>query len=93
MRRFFCPPEFIYKDKAQIQDKDQLHHMVDVLRLKRNDRLVLFDGKGNDYTCRIDAIKKDGLALNIIKKSLRRRKSANITLACALTRRSKFDLL
>ncbi len=93
MKRFFCPAQDIKKDKARITDKTQIHHLVNVLRLKVGDPILLFDGSGEDYICKIESIDKDCMNMNVEKRSIKKSNVGSITLACALTRRSKFDYI
>ena len=52
--------KFSFVDKANIQnnnfflDKDESHHLINVLRLKVDSTIWLTDGEGGTYHCRID---------------------------------------
>jgi len=49
MRRFFIDKKNINRDKFHITDEKTCKHMRNVLRLKAGDKVVLFDGEGNEY--------------------------------------------
>ena len=40
MHRFFCGCRDISADKIVISDKEQLHHIRDVLRLKKEEKVI-----------------------------------------------------
>lgn len=90
MYRFFCPIANITKDKIVIDNKEQIHHLKDVLRLKVKDSLMIFDGRGNEYNCTIEKITNE-VTLGIKHKSLlsSKKEGIKITLACAIPKKSK----
>jgi len=92
MHRFFCPIANITKDKIVIDNKEQIHHLKDVLRLKLKDNLMIFDGRGNEYNCIIEKITNE-VVLGIKDKSLpsSKKEGIKITLACAIPKKSKMD--
>ena len=53
MHRFFSSSQNISADLIIISDKNQIHHIKDVLRFKIGDEIIVFDDKGNEYTCLI----------------------------------------
>lgn len=92
MNRFYCRCENISKDKIIIQDKDELHHARNVLRLKTKDSLVVFDDKGNEYAALVEDISIKSMVLKIKEKqkSLVTQKFS-LTIGCALPKKAKFD--
>lgn len=66
MHRFFIAPEGIAGEWAYI-DPQQARHILVVLRMKIGDQVLLFDGQGNEYTVRLEATERDGLAARIIE--------------------------
>lgn len=92
MSRFFSPAGNITKDSIIISDKDQVHHMKDVLRLKTKDEIMVFDDLGREYFCVIEKLSFEGAVLKI-----RHTKEANtiqrmrISVACAIPKKSKMD--
>ncbi len=92
MHRFYCSSQNIPSDKISIFDKEQLHHIRDVLRLKPKDKIIMFDDKGNAYNCIIEKIAKE-VNLKIIGKrlSLQDKKGMRVTVACAVPKKSKID--
>lgn len=92
MNRFFCSSEVISKDKIIIHDKGQIHHARNVLRLKTNDRLAVFDEKGNEYITEIEEISVKNMTLKIREKHQSGSKDEfSITIGCAIPKKSKMD--
>lgn len=68
MKRFFV--EHIgEKEKIALITGRELHHLKDVLRLKKGDKVIVFDGKGLEFTGNIEAISKDEARI-VIEKML-----------------------
>jgi 16S rRNA (uracil1498-N3)-methyltransferase len=57
MRRFFAPPENIGGSLITL-GPEETRHLRDVLRLKSNDEVSVFDGDGHEYKGHISEIKK-----------------------------------
>lgn len=55
MRRFYIPPAQMGKEEFIITGSDA-HHIRDVLRLKPDDEVVLFDGTGREREARIVSV-------------------------------------
>lgn len=93
MHRFFASADNI-KDKIFICDKKEIHHLKDVLRLKRNDEVIVFDGKGNEYFSRVNSLSSQEVELTVIdRKEQPDQKTYSVCLACALPKKSKFDFI
>ena len=90
MKRFFGRIE---KDLGFIEDEEFLH-LKNVLRMKRGDKLVLFDGTGNDYFGEITEIKKNFATVKIEKAQIcQALPKKNITLYQAFIKREKLELV
>ena len=57
MSRFYVKPSSIKGGTIRI-DGQEAHHIIDVMRLKKGDRIVTFDGKGTEYEGIIKESKK-----------------------------------
>lgn len=91
MFRFFSPARNISDERVTIADKNHICHIKDVLRLKAGDRVMVFDGMGNEYLCVIDKI-SDNIALKIKERSRDLKKERiKVTVACAIPKKSKMD--
>jgi len=91
MRRLYCHSENIEKDKIHI-DEEGIHYLKGVLRLKKGDKIEIFDGKGNKYNC----VLQDVNNVKIISKefSLAKENTFNVTLVQAIPNKpSKMDFI
>lgn len=92
MHRFYLADINIAQNKIIINDKNTVHHIKNVLRLKEKDKICIFDGKGNEYGCAIDKI-----AGKIVLEIKQRRwfspknEQSKIAIACAIPKHSKMD--
>ena len=64
MNRFFA--ESIVNERVALS-KDDINHSVNVLRLRKGDRIIVSDGAGTDYNCCIVSSDKNGVQLEIIE--------------------------
>ena len=93
MSRFFVSPEAV-KGNSIIIGGREAHHILDVLRLKRSDQVVVFDGTGREYTGVISNISSNALTVEITKTRLPPRiASPEITLVQALPKKEKMDYI
>lgn len=92
MHRFYCPIQDASGDKIIISDKNQVHHLKDVLRLKLKDEIIVFDDKGNEYIAQIEELLPKGVIVKI-KETLQSTPDAEIkiTVACAIPKKSRMD--
>jgi len=93
MHRFYTPPENI-SEKITINDKAEVHHIRDVLRMKIGQVAIIFDGKGSEYSAKIISHDEREVKLSIIKKNAMEEKDLfKVCLACALPKKSKFEFI
>jgi 16S rRNA (uracil1498-N3)-methyltransferase len=92
MNRFFCPLANISGDRIIIGDREQAHHIRNVLRLQKGEKAAVFDEKGNEYHCVISGL-GDKIQLEIKNKVLSGRQEAEValTVACAIPKKAKMD--
>ncbi len=83
--------ENVSGQSVTISDAEQLHYLRDVLRLKANDEVVLFDNTGSEYTCSITQLDPRQAVLQV--KTIKRNegKGISMTVACAIPKKGKFD--
>jgi len=92
MQRFFSYLKNISGAKIIISDKQQFHHIRDVLRLKEKEKVVVFDEKGNEYSAEIEKILTQGIILKVKDKSSHKTGGGfKITVACAIPKKSRMD--
>jgi 16S rRNA (uracil1498-N3)-methyltransferase len=89
MNRFFCLSKNITLNTVIIDDKNQVHHIRDVLRLSGNDKVVVFDEKGNEYECAIEKIQDNVLLkINNIHKPCKGGENIKVAIGCAIPKNS-----
>jgi 16S rRNA (uracil1498-N3)-methyltransferase len=75
-----------------ITDSAQVHHMRDVLRLKKGNRVAVFDDQGNEYDGRIMNIDKTQVEITVQKrKSTDSGQKLTLAIACSLPKKGKMD--
>lgn len=91
MRSFFCPSPNITDRLITITDLKEIHHLKDVLRLKPEEEVVVFDGKQNEYIGLIQKLSRERVIIEIKKKRFLKDSATDITVAAATPKRHKFD--
>jgi 16S rRNA (uracil1498-N3)-methyltransferase len=89
MHRFFTNK--ITGDKAVITDREQLHHIKDVLRLKPGDKVGISDNTGCEYSGVITAINKQQVELKVALIKTATESLLKLTIACAIPKNTRFD--
>ena len=93
MSRFFVPKEFVKANSIYITGLEA-HHILDVMRLKVLDEVVVFDGTGKEYTGIVKAADRKSLEVQI--KSVRESSVGRgllITLMQAIPKKAKMDYI
>ncbi len=92
MYRLFCVLKEPPKDAIIISDLEQVHHINNVLHLKVNEEIIVFDEKSNEYYTAIEKITPKAIYLKVrnTKKTAAERKFC-LAVACAIPKKSKFD--
>lgn len=89
MSRFFAPKENVRGNLIHV-DGQEARHILNAMRLKESDKVVVFDGTGKEYTGFIRETKPKSLLVEVV--SVRAAKSEGlpeITLAQALPKKEK----
>jgi len=95
-RRFYAPPAAFAPDERSVKlSADETRHARDVLRLQSGDEIFVFDGAGREFHCTIQTIHRDSAELSVIAEvePARPESSLNLTLAIAMLKGEKFDLV
>lgn len=94
--RFYVSPEYISPSKniIEIKDKDEVHHIRDVMRLKRGADVRVFDGRGKEYLGDIKEIGKFSVVIGIRDTADSMiGNSFSVTLYQAMPKKSKMDFI
>ena len=94
LRRFFIETNLIHETQAFIRGKDA-NHIRNVLRMKPDDQICLFDPQGNEYTARITTLASTEIAVEIIHSALAEADDAQVAIhmAQAFLKDKKMDTL
>lgn len=94
MPQFFIKSNNINENEAIISEKEDIKHILNVLRYRINDELILVDDAEFTYKVIITDIQKDRITTKVIEKVKSFRKlSLNITLAQSILKASAQDIL
>ena len=75
-------------DSTIMLDSEESKHACKVLRLVPGDEVLVLDGKGNTFVCRISDHEKSGTSLEIISKTQASARGQKIIIAVAPTKSS-----
>jgi 16S rRNA (uracil1498-N3)-methyltransferase len=78
----------------EIKLTSKVHYIIHVLRLNVGDNIMVFDGRGHEYTAKISKINKKNISLLIGSSTCYEEKSSTkIRIAQCLIKKPKMDLL
>jgi 16S rRNA (uracil1498-N3)-methyltransferase len=83
MQRFFLPPENCQGDSLRL-DGREAHHALQVLRLKRGERVTILDGAGYEFLCDVENAGKDFLTLTVQERKFSPAPHCSISLFVAI---------
>jgi 16S rRNA (uracil1498-N3)-methyltransferase len=92
MHRFYVAPENWNPDALALRDSEA-HHARDVLRMKRGDRAVLFNGQGREITAEIVDLAKGEVRLRKLHEAQTRPLRCRITLGQAIPKGKNMELI
>ena len=94
MRRFFVPPENVGENTIIIDDRNDLHHMVKVLRLSEGDRIAISDSQEWEYQAELVRLDSDGAEAAILdKQKFTSEPETKITLFQGIPKQGKMELI
>ena len=67
MHHFFVEPSQVHEDEIEILGGD-VNHIRNVLRMKAGEELVINDGYGNEYGCRLHRFTDAAVCAKILEK-------------------------
>lgn len=93
MPKFFVNKNQISENTIDIVGEDALH-LINVLRCKVQDNIVVCDGKSNDFACSIVEITKKTVKLSILEESIcQAEPNLKVTLFQAIPKSDKMELI
>lgn len=90
--RIYFPRKLEDSDHFEL-GKENLRYVKSVLRMKKDDRLMLFDGTGWECEAVIKRIATDAIAVEVIKRYTPRDRDIFITLMQSLPKANKMDFI
>ena len=92
LHRFYIPEPIGMRTEVTIDDADLVHQIRNVFRLKNGAEIILFDGSGSDYTCRIEEGDKRSLTCAVVGASRSRYMPGRpVTLCAAVVKKDTFE--
>ena len=93
MSRFFVPKENV-QEKLIYVDGPEARHILNAMRMKEGDKVVVFDGTGNEYTGFIKEVKSKSLIVEIVStQAHKRERTLEVTLAQSIPKKEKMDYI
>jgi 16S rRNA (uracil1498-N3)-methyltransferase len=92
MHRFYIAPENWNPDALGLRDSEA-HHARDVLRMRRGDRAVLFDGEGREITAEIVDVAKGEVRLRKLHEAQTPPLRCRITIGQAIPKGKNMELI
>jgi 16S rRNA (uracil1498-N3)-methyltransferase len=95
-RRFFAPPGAFDSQQPRVTlTADEARHLRDVLRLRRDDIVHVFDGRGKEFRCVVFQVTRTNVELEVLEPSdpASAESPLDLTLVLALLKGEKFDLV
>jgi 16S rRNA (uracil1498-N3)-methyltransferase len=95
MSRFYVPPECVRGDRIYAGG-DEAHHIINVMRMKEGETVVVFDNTSAEYIGSIEKIDKKELIVEISIKHIDRTrfdKGNNVILAQAIPKNKKMQFI
>jgi 16S rRNA (uracil1498-N3)-methyltransferase len=92
MHRFYISPETWNIDSLTL-DEDETHHAIDVLRMSKGDKAVVFNGRGAEATVEVAEITRKSVTLRKLLQSKSSPIGCSITLAQAVPKGKNMDLI
>lgn len=93
MHHFFVEPSQVHEDEIRILGGD-VNHIRNVLRMRAGEELIINDGYGNEYGCRIHEFCEDTVKVRIVeRRRVASELSSRITLFQCLPKGDKMELI
>jgi 16S rRNA (uracil1498-N3)-methyltransferase len=90
--RLYVPLPLALNEQVELDD-DSGHYLRTVLRLKKDDAIILFNGKGGEYTCQLSEVSRKTVLIAAKSWSDRNVESPlQVTLGLGISRGDRMDL-
>ena len=92
MHHFFVKPDQAADGRVRITGPD-VNHLKNVLRMKPGEQLLVSDGQGRDYLCRVETLEADYVEAQIISQEESKELPSRIWLFQGLPKSDKMELI
>ena len=92
MHRFYLPPSVCQNSSLTLSEREA-HHALDVLRVRRGERVVVLDGAGHEFLCEVREIERRAATLAVLQKNPIAPLPYQLTLLQAITKGKTMDLI
>ena len=93
MYRFYCQDADFSKSSVVISETHEIHHIKDVLRLKRGSLIQIFNAKSQQADAVIEQINEAAIQVRVKTVKQNEEAQAKIILACAPPKKGKFEFI
>jgi 16S rRNA (uracil1498-N3)-methyltransferase len=93
MHRFYYPHSDFSPPKITITDSTEMHHLKNVLRMKKGDRMEIFNGLGDEILGVIENITETAAEIKILSRQHQAQGKQRVILACAIPKKAKFEFI
>jgi 16S rRNA (uracil1498-N3)-methyltransferase len=93
MHRFYCPNTDFSPQKITISDSTEIHHLKNVLRMKRGEELVIFNGQGEEVRGVIEKMTDTSAEITVLSRRRDKGGKTRVILACAIPKKAKFEFI
>ncbi len=93
IHRFFIAEQALQKGEFTVSDKNLLNQWRNVLRMKIGDKVMAFDGSGDEALCEFRVLDKKSATLLVLGKERGFVPECDITLFMSLIKRDNFELV
>jgi 16S rRNA (uracil1498-N3)-methyltransferase len=93
MYRFYCPDADFTRSPVLIHDTHEIHHIKDVLRMKKGSLIQIFNAESQQADAVIEQIDETQIKVSIKTIKQNERAGARVTLACAPPKKGKFEFI
>ncbi|MCK5214731.1 MAG: 16S rRNA (uracil(1498)-N(3))-methyltransferase [Candidatus Omnitrophica bacterium] len=93
MHRFYLPKESFNQPTIQLNDRAEIHHLKNVLRLKKGAAVTIFNGEGKEAEGRIISISSEAVSIDILTVKTIPFSETILSLACAIPKKAKFETI
>jgi 16S rRNA (uracil1498-N3)-methyltransferase len=93
MYRFYCPDADFSKSSVVITDTHEIHHIKDVLRLKKGATVQTFNAKSQQADVLIEKISETAIHMHVKSVKQKEEVQAKIILVCAPPKKGKFEFI